>query len=166
MFFLVLSLLVLVPLLELWLLIQLSQATDWGTTLAIVILTGILGAALARRQGLAVWHRIQNQLSQGNSPTRELLDGLMILFAGAFLLTPGILTDGVGFLLLTPPVRKLLRGWLARRLVRPGGVEFYSFRSTTFRETGSGGDSEIEAEYTVERESPPAGESRLPNSAE
>jgi len=165
-FFLVLSLLVLVPLLELWLLIQLSQATDWGTTLAVVILTGIVGAALARRQGLTVWHRIQTQLSQGNSPTRELLDGLMILFAGTFLLTPGLLTDGVGLLLLLPPVRAFLRGWLVRRLVRPGGVEFYSFRTATFRERGPGGDSEIEAEYTVERESPSTGESRLPNSTE
>ncbi len=145
-----LLLLTLVPLMELALLIRLYQATDLGTTLAVVILTGIVGAALARRQGLETWYRIERRLSERQPPTAELMDGLMIFIAGALLITPGMMTDAVGFLLLIPPVRKLLRGWLARRLM-PSGMQFYSFHSSPFSER-PGNENEIEAEYTVEHE--------------
>ena len=152
MIFLVLFLLLtLVPLMELALLIRLYQATDLATTLAVVILTGIVGAALARRQGLETWHRIQHRLSEGRPPTVELMDGLMIFIAGALLITPGMLTDAVGFLLLIPPVRRLLRGWLARRLM-PSGMQFYTFSSSPFSGKRPGNQNEIEAEYTVEHE--------------
>ena len=153
-FYIVFLLFVLVPLAELWLLFRLAQATDWLTTVAIVVATGILGTALARWQGLDVWRRIREQLSQGKSPTTELLDGLMILFAGAFLITPGILTDGVGLLLLMPPVRGFLRGWLVRRLMPPGAMHVYSFATSRTERTGQADGTEIEAEYTVEREKP------------
>lgn len=166
MFYLVLLLLVVVPAAELWLLFRLADATNWAMTLLIVLFTGILGAALARRQGLEVYRRIREQMAQGKTPTAELLDGLMILFAGVFLITPGILTDGVGFLLLVPPVRMLLRGWLVRRLVPPGVLEVYSFASTRKGKTKGHDGEEIEAEYTVRREPAEPDESRLPNSAE
>lgn len=152
MFLVILLLLTVVPLMELALLFWVADVTDWRLTLAIVIVTGMLGAALAKHQGLQVWRRIQEQISKGKPPTSELLDGLMILFAGAFLLTPGILTDCVGFLLLTPFGRKLLRVWVARRIVPPGMVQVYSFGSSAFSGRSSENPNELDAEYTVERE--------------
>jgi UPF0716 protein FxsA len=157
-----LLLFILVPLIELAVLIRLYHATNLLTTLAIVILTGVLGAALARRQGFEAWQRIQSQLSQGKPPASELLDGLLILIAGVLLVTPGILTDVVGFSLLVPSVRALLRGRLARRLVPPQVMQFHSFSADVFRRQEPR-DNEIEAEYTVEPGEPPATE-RLPKS--
>ena len=107
-----------VPLLELVLLLWIAEHTGWKFTLGLVIFTGVLGAWLARQQGLRCWQRFQQQLAQGELPADSLLDGLMILIAGAVLVTPGVLTDLVGFALLIPPVRKLARQHLARR-IRP-----------------------------------------------
>jgi UPF0716 protein FxsA len=98
-----------VPVLELALLIRIGRAIDLGPTLALVVLTGVVGAALARHEGLRTLARIQEHLARGEMPARELLDGLMILIAGAFLITPGVITDCLGFLLLIPPARALLR---------------------------------------------------------
>jgi len=105
----------LVPLVELVLLLQLADATSWQATLLLVIVTGIVGAALARYQGFQVVRRVQSQLSAGELPAAALWDGLLILIAGALLLTPGILTDVVGFALLVPFCRSLLRRYLGRR---------------------------------------------------
>ena len=106
---------ILIPLIELILLLRLADATDWLTTLGIVVVTGIIGSLLARREGVQAWVRFQSALSQGRMPSREIQDGLMIAFAAALLLTPGLLTDGVGFLLLTPFGRLLVSGWFRRR---------------------------------------------------
>ncbi len=157
-FLLLILLLTLVPLIELALLIQLYKVTDLATTLAVVILTGIVGAALARRQGLETWYRIRRQLSEGKPPTAELMDGLMIFIAGALLITPGMMTDATGFLLLMPPVRRLLRGWLARRLI-PGPLGFFTFGSSSSPASRPKSEIEIEAEYTVEHE-PERGDSK------
>ncbi len=113
MFFKLFLLFTLVPLIELALLIKLSQFTGVAKTIAIVILTGILGAYLARREGLRTWSRIQQNISQGISPADEMVHGLLILIAGAVLITPGLLTDLLGFSLLVPPVRK----WFKKRLL-------------------------------------------------
>ena len=95
-----------VTLLELTLLIPLGQALGLPVTLAIVLGTAIFGASLAKRQGVAIWSRIQKELSQGGLPGDSLLDGLAVLIAGAFLLTPGVLTDVAGIMLLVPVTRK------------------------------------------------------------
>jgi UPF0716 protein FxsA len=91
-------------------------------TIALVILTGVAGAALARAQGLGVVRRLQHELQQGGLPTDALIDGLLILVAGAVLLTPGLLTDLFGFWLLVPRGRSLVRSsvarWFNARLVR------------------------------------------------
>jgi UPF0716 family protein affecting phage T7 exclusion len=105
---------------------------------------------------------MQAQLAQGKPPTNELLDGLMILIAGALLITPGILTDIVGFSLLVPPVRSLLRGFLARRMVPPGGMSFHSFGNSPFEQQPRRNENEIEAEYTVERGEGSSPEHHLP----
>lgn len=151
MFIVILLLLTVVPLVELALLFWLAEVTDWKITLAIVIVTGMLGAALAKHQGLQVWRRIREQISKGKPPTNELLDGLMILMAGAFLLTPGILTDCLGFFLLTPLGRKAMRYWVARWIVPAGMVQVYSFGSSVLSRRSSENPHELDAEYTVER---------------
>ena len=101
---------ILLPLVELALLMYISRqfASPMGT-LALVILTGVVGAWLARREGLNCYRRVQQQVSQGLLPADSLLDGLMILIAGAFLVTPGIITDSVGFALLVPRIRQTVR---------------------------------------------------------
>ena len=107
-----------VPLLELAILVKLGQFFGFWSTLAIIILAGIAGATLARRQGLRVLMRIQSELASGKIPAAELLDGLLILIAGVMLLTPGFLTDVCGLLLLLPPVRYVVRVWLRAKLLR------------------------------------------------
>lgn len=101
------------PVAELLLLVVLIQLTnDWLLVLAVVILTGIIGAALAKRQGLQAWSRIRTALAKGRVPGHEILEGLCIAVAAAFLVTPGVITDIAGFLLLVPAIHR----WLARRL--------------------------------------------------
>ncbi len=109
----------LIPLAELWLLLWFSSLTSPTVTFGLVVVTGILGAWLARKQGAQAWKKIQMNLVQGQQPTGVVLDGLMILIAGAFLITPGIMTDMLGFALLIPPVRELLKvhigEWLRKK---------------------------------------------------
>ena len=103
---------VLIPLIELVLLHQLHQRTNILTTIGVVLFTGIVGVNLARRQGMHAWRSIHQQMAKGQTPSREILNGVMILLAGAFLITPGLMTDAVGFSLLVPRVRL----WLGERL--------------------------------------------------
>jgi len=111
-----LLLFVLLPLVELALLLWLAEQMGWLFTLGLVIFTGVLGASLARHQGLRCWMEVQRKLNRGELPADNLLDGLMILLAGAVLITPGVITDAAGFALLVPPVRRAIRKALARRL--------------------------------------------------
>lgn len=108
-----------VPFLELYLLFQVGDLIGWLPTLALLVVVSVVGAALVKREGLSVWKRANDRLRMGEIPGRELLDGVMILFAGALLLTPGFFSDFVAVLLLLPPVRAVLRtsvgGFLARR---------------------------------------------------
>lgn len=115
MFWRLLALLTVVPLVELALLVWIGNRLGLGATIGLVLVTGVLGAWLARQQGLAVVGRIQSQLAAGQVPGAALVDGLLVLLAGAVLLTPGLLTDAFGFLLLAPPARARLRRFLRRR---------------------------------------------------
>ena len=105
-----------VPLAELAILVWIAQRTNWLVTLAMIVVPAALGAWLARRQGLRCWRAVQEQIARGELPTDSLLDGLLILIAGALLITPGLLTDTAGFLLLIPPFRRLARRRLVRRI--------------------------------------------------
>lgn len=116
MFFRLALLFVVVPLLELALLIQVGRWMGLLPTVALVVVTGILGAALARLQGLATLMRFRRAMDEGRLPHRELVEGVFILMAGAVLLTPGLLTDAAGFLLLVPPVRRALAARVERWL--------------------------------------------------
>ena len=109
-------LLTVVPLVELTILLRLADAFHWGPTLALVVFTGVLGAWLARREGLKALARIQADLEAGVPPTGAVMDGVLILAAGIVLITPGILTDLCGFALLIPPLRERVKRWLAGTL--------------------------------------------------
>jgi UPF0716 protein FxsA len=118
----------LVPFVELLILIKIHNWMGLFATLGLVIFTGALGAALARYQGLLTWSRIQRDLSMGIVPSGRLIDGMLILIAGVVLVTPGILTDTAGFLLLIPPVRNAIKQWLRRwfeRKIQSGQVEVH-----------------------------------------
>lgn len=106
----------LVPLVELYLLIVLGRHIGVGATVAIVIGTGVVGAWLTRLQGLRVLREVRRRIESGQMPTGELIDGLLILIAGAVLLTPGLITDGCGLLLLTPQFRRVVRRRIADAL--------------------------------------------------
>ena len=117
MFFKLLAAFVFIPLIELYLLLQLSQVTSVPTTILIVVVTGVIGTMLARREGAMAWFRFHAAVNDGRMPSREIQDGLMIVFAGALLLTPGLLTDALGFTLLIPAGRELVRKWIVQRYV-------------------------------------------------
>jgi UPF0716 protein FxsA len=117
------ALFVIVPLVELALLIRIGQSVGLLPTVALVVVTGIVGAALARREGLRTFLAMQADLRGGRFPVGRLLDGVLILVAGGLLLTPGILTDILGFALLVPGSRgwfKRLVAGRARRMVESG----------------------------------------------
>jgi UPF0716 protein FxsA len=105
---------------ELTILIPLSKAVGLLPTAGIIVGTAVLGASLAKRQGSAVWSRIQDELGSGGLPGDSLLDGIGVLIAGAFLLTPGVLTDIAGIGLLIPwvraPIKSLAKDRLKKKL--------------------------------------------------
>ena len=123
--FLLVLLFILVPIAELYVIIQVGGAIGVGPTIAILILDGLLGAFLLRQQGRAAWVRFNRALAENRLPHKEVLDGVLIIFGGALLLTPGFLTDIVGLILLIPPTRAGVRALMARivrgRLSMAGG---------------------------------------------
>lgn len=131
-----LLLFIVVPAIELILLIQLGGVIGTMPTIGVIVVTGVLGASLARWQGLVVLRRIQGDLAAGRLPAGAMIDGVIILLAGALLMTPGFLTDTVGFACLVPGIRRLIKSTIRVRLeraIRDGG-------STTFVQFGSGGE--------------------------
>lgn len=106
-----------VPFVELYVIIQVAHAVGALDTIALLVLVSMVGAWLVKREGLGVLRRAQAQMARGSVPGNELVDGVLILFAGALLLTPGFVSDVVGIALLLPPVRFSLRRYARRRLV-------------------------------------------------
>lgn len=121
------TLFIVVPWLEIVILLKVAARFGAMEAIVVVLATGFAGAALARHQGTKAWQAIRRTLRAGGIPSREILDGFFILCAGLLLVTPGLLTDSVGFLFLLPP----FRGWVGRLLARrfrmrmaPGGMPF------------------------------------------
>jgi UPF0716 protein FxsA len=118
-----------IPLVELWLLVNLSDVFGFWTTIALVIGTGMAGAALARWQGWQALERVRTEMRQGMLPAQAIGDGVLIFAAGLLLITPGVLTDALGLSLLIPPLRKLmlkgLRHWFTTH-VRMETHAFYT----------------------------------------
>jgi UPF0716 protein FxsA len=107
---------VFVPIVELAVIIQVGQAIGVVETLLLMVVVSVVGGWLVKREGIGVWRRAQRQLDTGVMPGRELVDGVLIMVAGALLLLPGFVSDCLGILLLLPPVRAVVRGLVIRRL--------------------------------------------------
>ncbi len=112
-----------VPIVEIYLLIKVGQVIGAGWTIALVVLTAVIGVWLLRLQGLSTLLRARQKLEQDELPAQELLEGMGLVVAGALLLTPGFFTDTIGFLLLLPPTRRWLVRRLAARLVVGANVQ-------------------------------------------
>ena len=123
-----LLLFVFLPMIELYLLIMLGARIGPMPTIGLIVLTGVIGATLARQQGLSTLAKIQNELKQGRAPTQELVEGAMIVVGGLVLLTPGILTDIFGFAMMVPCFRRSLAKQFKVRI--PNG---FSSASSGFR---------------------------------
>jgi UPF0716 protein FxsA len=109
---------IVVPIAELALLIQVGELIGVWWTIALLIADSILGSLLMRSQGRAAWRRFNTALQAGRPPAREVLDGVLVIFGGALLLTPGFLTDIFGLLLLLPPTRAVIRRVFLRQAMR------------------------------------------------
>jgi len=126
------------PLLELAILVKLGEMLGFWPTIGLVVVTGFLGAYLARLQGFWIFGRIQRELAAGRMPASELVDGLLILVGGIVLLTPGLLTDLFGFILLVPWARTQIKTWLMAKFTNivktgQGGVFIHEIRSSQNR---------------------------------
>lgn len=118
-------LLIALPVAEIALLIGIGRHIGVAATVALLLVSGLLGAFLARRQGLAVVRKVQSEMAAGRVPAGQLVDGVLILLAGVLLIIPGVLTDALGFFCLLPTGRTLLKAWLRRRFeagVRSGRI--------------------------------------------
>ncbi len=161
---------IVVPILEIMVFIQAGNLIGLWPTVAGVVLTAIIGAAVVRHQGLATLASAQQSLVNGQFPVREVFDGLCLVIAGALLITPGFLTDTTGFLLLVPPVRTYLRRIVGARMMASGRVTIWSDapakNSPPRRDPGT---IIIDAEYkhVPDRpEQPPGGGSAYPQASD
>jgi len=119
-----------IPAMELWLIIKVGSSIGAMPTLALLILSGFIGAYCARMQGLSVIRRFSESVSKGEAPAETLLDGLLVVIGGVMMITPGFITDAVGLILVTPAGRKIVKpfvaAWLKKRItahvVYPGGA--------------------------------------------
>ncbi|MEE8580559.1 MAG: FxsA family protein [Myxococcota bacterium] len=143
------------PALELALLIEIGSRIGTGATLGLILVTGAIGASLARGQGLALIAEVRRELAEGRLPAASLVDGLLILIAAAVLVTPGVLTDAFGFLCLVPAFRAWVKRELLRRLERAvadGRVEV-SMHGEVFGSPFRGADPPMR-DVTPKREDP------------
>ena len=115
-----------VPILEIAVFIQAGEAFGLWPTLGAVILTAVIGSAMLRHQGLSILARAQKSLAAGEAPIAEVFDGVCLVVGGALLLTPGFVTDTVGFLLLVPAIRRYARNWFLWYLASSGRVHVWT----------------------------------------
>lgn len=142
---LILLVMIAVPIIEISVFIQAGELIGLWPTLITVVLTAFMGTALLRRQGLATLQRVQDSMNAGRPPVAELFDGLCLFVAGLLLLTPGFVTDAIGFLLFVPPLRTFILGGLVARLSVSMSAGF-SARGET-HSPGGGDTTIIEGEY-------------------
>lgn len=117
-----------IPLIELYILFNIAQYTGWVNTILLVLLTGITGAYLAKKEGRQIIHKIQKELSENRVPGEELINGLCVLVGGALLLTPGIITDLLGFSLILPFFRAIYKRLVKEKfktMINRGNVHIF-----------------------------------------
>jgi UPF0716 protein FxsA len=142
--FALIAIFIFVPIAELYVILKVSDSIGWLPTLAILVADSLLGTMLMRSQGRAVWQRFQATVQAGRTPHREVIDGALVIFGGAFLITPGFLTDIIGILLLLPPTRSVIR----RLLIRRGG-RLLGFTAGTRRGAGPSRAADWDVEGTA-----------------
>jgi UPF0716 protein FxsA len=145
---------ILVPIAELYVILQVGDAIGVVPTIGLLALDSLLGSALLRSQGRAVWRQFNEAIASGRMPHRELFDGVAVIFGAAFLITPGFLTDIVGLALLIPPTRSLLRRFAARRLGKRFGLTMVAGAAERIRRDG---DGTVEGTARERRDPPPQG---------
>jgi len=126
-----------VPVIEIYLLIQVGSVIGAFSTILIIIGTAILGATLLRRQGISTLQRVQSTMQRGEIPAIEMMEGLILLFSGALLLTPGFFTDAIGFIALFPPARRgfIMWGLKHSNIVRTSSfTEHKTYEGTAYHE--------------------------------
>jgi UPF0716 protein FxsA len=128
---LLILLFIVIPIAELYVILQVGEAIGAPLTIALLVADSLLGSWLLKSQGRTVWRRFQETMQAGRVPHREVIDGALVIFGGAFLITPGFLTDIVGVLLLLPPTRAVFRRWLIRRGGRMFGISVATGRRGT-----------------------------------
>lgn len=150
------------PLVELWLLLWIGDRVGFWPTVGVVLATGLVGATLAKHEGLRVVRRWQEAIARGALPEDGVLGGLLVLIGGIFLITPGVLTDAAGLVLLVPPTRRFVAGFIRRRFERGmrtgavhvtevGGAQVFTW-STDASKSGGRGVIDVEgADVTKER---------------
>src|SRR5205823_12147267 len=144
------ALFVFIPIAELYVILKVGDLIGILPTLALLVADSLFGAWLMRSQGRAVWRRFQGTMEAGRIPHREVFDGVLVIFGGAFLITPGFLTDIVGAFLLLPPTRALIRRLVRRRIERRAvaGAVGGARRRSRRRPGGAGGDGDVEGSAT------------------
>jgi UPF0716 protein FxsA len=134
---------VVAPIVELYVIIQVAHVIGGWETLALLLVESFIGAWLMKQQGRGALRRLTQSLNEGRMPTKELVDGGLILFAGALMIAPGFITDALGYLLLIPPTRAVFRGLLMRRFrsrLESGVIGGAGSRVRMFTFGGRGGD--------------------------
>jgi UPF0716 protein FxsA len=146
---------IVVPLAELYVILQVGEAIGALWTILLLAADSVIGSLLLRSQGRTVWRRFNATLTEGRMPHREVIDGVLVVFGGAFLITPGFLTDIVGILLLIPPTRTLIRRLVVRRLGKRVAVGVVGAeRRQRRRPPQNGHDFDVEGTAT-EYDAPP-----------
>jgi UPF0716 protein FxsA len=144
---LLVALFIVVPIAELALIIQVGQAIGVWWTIALLIADSVLGSLLMRSQGRAAWRRFTEAVQGGRAPAREVADGVLIIFGGALLLTPGFLSDIAGLVLLLPPTRALIRRVFLRQAIKRMSA---SLHVATFPPPGAGAPRGGPADFDYE----------------
>jgi UPF0716 protein FxsA len=137
-FFILLALLLSIPLVEIYVLIEVGRSIGASTTVGLVVLTAVIGAWLLRRQGLDTLARVRATVQRGELPAIELIEGLILVVTGVMLLTPGFVTDGIGFACLLPSIRRGFAMRIANRFI--------------IRQVRNEGDRTIDGEYRIEND--------------
>ena len=151
-FFILLFLFIFVPVFEISLLINIGKTIGGFNTIAFVIFTAILGAYLVKQQGIETMQKVQKEMNSGRMPAMQMAEGVALLFAGAVLLTPGFLTDAIGFALLVPFIRQAMIAWVAKKGIvktqTSNGGFTGDFQSAETAKKRMNDSNVIEGEYT------------------
>lgn len=138
---------VVIPIVEIYFLISVGSAIGAGWTIGLILFTAFLGAILVRAQGFSTFIKVQEMLAKGEMPAIEILEGVFLLVAGALLLTPGFVTDAIGFACLTPPLRR----WIIKKMLAAGVLHGRAHsihgKSNVYSQSANNQGRVIDAEY-------------------